>query len=99
MMGYQVITDPEEEDHFAIAIQHRIVQGAETGAHIPQPGHLAVQHIEQTSEQDEGPCPADIGQIPPLSFFGSRYKNDGYPDIQQQPDRRHHIGGQTRPDQ
>src|SRR6185437_1845823 len=68
VMRHQVITDAQKKDQLAVSVQYRVVQCSERRAHIAQPRHLPVEHIEQTGKKDQRAGPADIGQVAPATL-------------------------------
>src|SRR6218665_179058 len=92
MMRHQVITNPEEHDTLAVAVQHRVEQCTELRAHIAHPGHLAIEHIEEPCKQDQATGPTYIGKIAAMTFLATFDKNDRNADIQDKPCDRHEIG-------
>ncbi|MNI70577.1 hypothetical protein D3C73_1263990 [compost metagenome] len=81
MVRHQIIANAQKHNHFAVAIEHRIVQCPKAGTHVAQAGHLPIQHIEKACKKHQCTAPPNVRHVATIRFFGTKYKNYGHTNV------------------
>ena len=94
----QVDGDAEEGEQLAVAVEGGVPQGTEGALHAAHTGQTAVDHVEQTGEEDDGSAPADQVELLRCIDGGIDEQGRGQ-QIEQQTDEGDDVRGDVQLDQ
>lgn len=94
----QEIENAEKGEKFAVAVEHGVVEGTESGRHASHPGHTPVHHVEQAGKQHNAARPSGKRQRQFLAGPTGIYKHNGRHDVQHQAGGRNEVRGNPHPD-